>query len=494
MVKDWNEGYFTQLPYTFGYYREMCPSFLRFCLLTRGFEPPPASAFAYCELGMGNGYSINVHAAANAGEFTGIDFMPEHVVFARDLARAAQSGLKALDESLAEFDRPGDNFDYICMHGLWSWVSEANRQRIVDILTRRLKPGGVCYLSYNCWPGWSAGFPLRALLTLFDAYYGTPGLDAGQRIENDFSLATAFLACEPLFLNASDWIAEQFNAMKKESIPYLAHEFFNRDWHVDWFKDVAERLFEARLEFGASARAAENIPGFGLTPDAARFLGEIRNINVREQLWDFLCNTRFRKDIFIKGSRRLDPAAARRALAEERIIAATPAEALDPVINCGMGSFGMDLEAHGRVMEILASHAYAAKSVAEIYEPLAARLKFPEFMGILARLVDKGNAQPANSEKVAIGRTRFCQNLNMAIFHDFDAKNGMLALASPVTGAGFTVTAEEMGFLASRLDNSHSTPPAPGSNPPEAAWTRFLDTRAPILRAHGILPLQDKQK
>jgi hypothetical protein len=47
------------------------------------------------------------------------------------------------------------------LHGIWSWVSEDNRQIILDFIDRKLKPGGVLYLSYNTQPGWSAFMPLR---------------------------------------------------------------------------------------------------------------------------------------------------------------------------------------------------------------------------------------------------------------------------------------------------------------------------------------------
>src|SRR3954466_3663092 len=60
----WSEGYFTGVGYTYGYYRETSPVFQRFCLLLRGLEPPSAAS-AHCELGFGQGVSININAAAN---------------------------------------------------------------------------------------------------------------------------------------------------------------------------------------------------------------------------------------------------------------------------------------------------------------------------------------------------------------------------------------------------------------------------------------------
>ena len=43
-MNDWNEGYFTESTYTYGYYSELNPTFQRFCLLTTGvLTPPPVS-------------------------------------------------------------------------------------------------------------------------------------------------------------------------------------------------------------------------------------------------------------------------------------------------------------------------------------------------------------------------------------------------------------------------------------------------------------------
>ncbi len=40
-MNDWNEGYFTESTYTYGYYPELNPTFQRFCLLTNGVLTPP---------------------------------------------------------------------------------------------------------------------------------------------------------------------------------------------------------------------------------------------------------------------------------------------------------------------------------------------------------------------------------------------------------------------------------------------------------------------
>jgi hypothetical protein len=54
-MNDWNEGYITDVDYTYGFYKEMAPAAIRFALLAAGYESPPVDRFSYCELGYGQG-------------------------------------------------------------------------------------------------------------------------------------------------------------------------------------------------------------------------------------------------------------------------------------------------------------------------------------------------------------------------------------------------------------------------------------------------------
>eukprot|EP01032_Pedospumella_encystans_P035337 gene35337-39975_t len=57
-----------------------------------------------------------------------------------ELATASDAHAQLHDQSFAEFcNRPGlPDFDFIGLHGIWSWISEANRAVIVDFVRRKL--------------------------------------------------------------------------------------------------------------------------------------------------------------------------------------------------------------------------------------------------------------------------------------------------------------------------------------------------------------------
>ena len=61
----WNEGYFTEDTYTYGYYRDISPFYQQYCLLTHGYDVRITDEnTCHCELGYGQGVSVNIHAAA----------------------------------------------------------------------------------------------------------------------------------------------------------------------------------------------------------------------------------------------------------------------------------------------------------------------------------------------------------------------------------------------------------------------------------------------
>ncbi len=137
-------GYVTQLDYSYGYYRELNPAMLRLVCLCSAIEPQLRDRPSYLELGFGQGLSINLHAAATEGRFWGTDFNPGQAVRARELAAASGADLHLLDDSFEEFAARTDlpDFDIIALHGIWSWISDANRKTILDIVRRKLRAGG----------------------------------------------------------------------------------------------------------------------------------------------------------------------------------------------------------------------------------------------------------------------------------------------------------------------------------------------------------------
>ena len=160
-MADWGSGYVTDTAYVHDYCRAQTPPLLSFAALCKGVAAPGSlgEALRYCDLGCGQGFTANIIAAANPRtEVFAADFNPTHIANARGLAEAA--GLKNIAFREADFaelsnDAALPEFDIIALHGVYSWVSAEYRAAIVALIRRRLKSGGLVYISYDAMPGWA---------------------------------------------------------------------------------------------------------------------------------------------------------------------------------------------------------------------------------------------------------------------------------------------------------------------------------------------------
>jgi SAM-dependent methyltransferase len=202
-VSDWTAGYVADIGYTFGYYAELNPQRMALPFAQAGLEFPEVKNA--CELGFGQGVSVNINAAASGAHWFGTDFNPSQAAFAQSLASASGSQAQLGDEAFAEFCARTDlpDFDFIGLHGIWSWISDANRAVIVDFVRRKLRVGGVLYVSYNTQPGWAAAVPLRTLLTDHVRRMGVSGQGQAQKIDASLAFTQKLFELNPGYLVAN---------------------------------------------------------------------------------------------------------------------------------------------------------------------------------------------------------------------------------------------------------------------------------------------------
>ena len=207
-MTDWTSGYVAEIDYTHGYYAELNPARIKLAFTANSLAFPEVGAA--CELGFGQGISTNVHAAASTVAWWGTDFNPSQAALAQALG--AVSGARLFDDAFADFcQRPElPDFDYIALHGIWSWINDENREVIVDFVRRKLKVGGVLYISYNTLPGWSTAAPLQHLISQHKEQMGVSGVGLVKQIDDALAFSERLLDTNPLWARANPQIAERF--------------------------------------------------------------------------------------------------------------------------------------------------------------------------------------------------------------------------------------------------------------------------------------------
>jgi SAM-dependent methyltransferase len=301
-----DKGYAADIPYLRDFKPMLAPAWLDHVALVAGIEPPSRQdGFAWCDLGCGQGVTAAILAATHpAGVFHGIDAMPAHIDHARRLAAAAtipNLQLHAVDFAAAiGLELP--QFDYIVAHGVYTWIGAEAQCAVRRFIDRRLKPGGLVYLSYNAMPGWARDLPFQGLLREFGR---TSRGDNLGRLTASAEFARTLAGAGVASLAASFIIKELQERPEDYPPAYLVHEFMPPAWQPLYVTEVRRDMATIGLQPVGSATLSENFDWMVVGETARQTLGAIADPDSRELVRDYYLDQRFRCDVFARGNRQL---------------------------------------------------------------------------------------------------------------------------------------------------------------------------------------------
>ncbi len=447
-MNDRTDGYVAGIDYTHDYCSELNPLHLRLAFLNAGLGFPEISTA--CELGFGHGVSLAIHAAASTTRWFGTDFNPVHREFARGLAEAAGVEARLFTDSFADFaGRPElPDFDYIGAHGVWSWISEQNRDVIVNFIRRRLKPGGVFYVSYNALPGQSDFAPMRRLLRDHAAVVGKAEPGVVRRIDDALEFADRLFATKPGFLLQNAGVADRVAKLKTDSRHYVAHEYFNRDWQPFHFADVAASLAPAGLSYACSASYFDSIDALNLTPVQQSLVAEIEDAGFRQSVRDFMLNRKFRCDYWVRGARQLSRSQRDQGLRDQRValLAHQPTVPLGSRAVLALNKAGPGEATLAAVLDALADRE--CRSLGDIETALRAReVPLDRILEAVMLIASFHGLAAIQAPSVTARVKKRTDQLNTHLIAKAAESDAVRALASPVTGGGVDVSRIQQLFL-----------------------------------------------
>jgi hypothetical protein len=473
-MQDRFRGYVDDVGYTFGVCPELNPHHARLAFLQAGLAPPAIRTA--CELGFGQGVSLALHAGASEVRWWGTDLLPVHVDSARALCAASGTDAQVFASTFAEFHARPDlpEFDFIGLHGVLSWVSAQTRSEIAAFLRDRLAPGGVVFASCNTLPGWSDLAPLRELATQHAVRTAPGGAATVERIEAALDFMQRFLDTNPLYATTNPRVTERFERLRRADRRYLAHEFFNRDWHPLHFSDVAALFAEAGLAYACPAHLRDQLDGLLLTREQQTLLGGIPDAHFRETARDFATNRQFRRDYWVRTSRPLDHDTRRALWRETRVVLTRHPDDIPAKVVGERGEVRLAEPAHRAVIDALASHRPCA--VGALAESPACRdIAFDALTDAIHALAAFGHVMPAQDDATIARCAPRAAGLNALLLVRARATDDIDFLASPVTGGGVPVDSVDQ-WLVGAIANGATTP---------AAWVAYAAT-APAFVASGL--------
>lgn len=446
-MSDWTSGYVADIGYTFGYYNDLNPMRVPFQSAIAMSTPPKIRTA--CELGFGQGISINMHAAASDVEWYGTDFNPSQAGFAQSLAKVSGAACHVYDQSFDEFCSRQDlpDFDYIGLHGIWSWISDENRGVIVDFVRRKLNVGGVLYISYNTMPGWAGMLPVREIMTQHADVMGVQGVGITKRIDGALEFLEGMFATKPAFLRHYPQAADRVKLIKGQNRNYVAHEYFNRDWKPMSFAELSKWVSPAKLNYVCSSHYQDSVDAVNFSPDQQKFMAGIPDAAFRESVRDFMLNTQFRRDYWVRGARALSVIDRVEILRGTRLLLVTPRANVELKITGNLGEATLNENVYKPILDLMADHQ--VRSIGQIEQTLREKpLTLVQVIQACQLLLAKGNLMQIQAEEPSQKVRAACRNLNRHIARLSRSTNEITHLASPMLGGGVPVARFHQMMLA----------------------------------------------
>lgn len=297
-VNTWRsiDGYVADLSYPSNLHKSFQPPWTDWQLERRGIVPPrgPGEEFTLVDLGCGDALGMLTAAASHPqGAFIGLDAMQQHIEHGSEIASKAR--LENVRLHCIEFKdamhMADGSADYVAVQGVLAWIDPDNRDRLIDLAVKWLKPGGVLTIGYNCLPGWQKIAPFQKLVR--EVAWGLEGTS----VDRFFVAVKRIRQMNILTKDLWDWIDPQ---LARHSRAYFAHEYLNEWWNPLWSSDVV-RAFSSR----GMAYVGQALPN-GLRADLttpAAILEELRKVvdpATRELASDIAGEAWYRNDIYLK--------------------------------------------------------------------------------------------------------------------------------------------------------------------------------------------------
>jgi SAM-dependent methyltransferase len=447
-MTSWSHGYVSDIEYLPGFYPDQTPGHLQLACILNGYEPPlSAQNFRYCELGCGQGTTASVIAAANPlAHVIAIDFNPAQI--ARAKRRASDYGLTNIDFLELSFEELKNDtklrdFDIVSLHGVWSWISQSDRDAIVGFLAGAVKPGGLVSLSYNCMPGWTSLLPFQRMLLEHSRLTKSR---SDQRVVNSLEFIEKLekLGCQTVGNKEFFARFQSKNKIRNEHdhAVYLAHEYLNENWEPLYHIDTARMLEPAKLNFIASATLLDNFSDLMLTPEQREILDAIPPGAMREMAKDYFVNRPFRRDIYIRGAQKVSDARRNELLGRIGLASIIDNSTPKFTINTPAGEATLPEKKYQPIFDALNSRPHSIQEIDLMLKALEFE-QTPSMVEIAGILVGTGQAvalpwglNVPNSFSTTLYNRRVVETV-------VNQEMSMVALASPLSSSGMNINAVE---------------------------------------------------
>lgn len=269
-----------------------------------GLDSAPIDGARVLELGSSCGGNIIPQALYYPeATFTGIDLSPVQVQHGNELIQSmGLTNVTLMEKNIMDIDDDFGTFDYIIVHGIWSWVPDMVKDKILSICNRNLSDRGIAYVSYNTYPGWKRLEQLRDIMLYSEKHAHHDSLkDRTVYTKNVLKLIAETMKMDERARTQSNYKINNINRVVQSNDYYVGHEYL---------ETINDPVYISQFVARAEQQGCTYIGDESLQRSFITWLDDavVENINVlsqgnhvdKEQYYDYVYDTQFRMALLTK--------------------------------------------------------------------------------------------------------------------------------------------------------------------------------------------------
>ncbi len=282
------------LPYESYPFYETHPAHLESIATLYGLSPAPSQNANILEIGSSSGGNIIPLAYRYPdSNFIGIDLSKKQIEKGLNFLKTLNlKNIELICEDFENVKLENKTFDYIIIHGVFSWILKEKQKALLKFSKEKLSPNGLLYISYNTFPGWYLKLEARDLLLyhLKDLKDKKEIIKKGRELINDFLTELSKSKSNKNLLSV-------FKDLKDMPDWYIFHEFLEVNNEPLYFKDFINLTKEHGFGYLADSDLSTEINSPTQILNLEFLIKLSSKKNKQEQYSDFLNNKLLRRSI-----------------------------------------------------------------------------------------------------------------------------------------------------------------------------------------------------
>ena len=267
-----------------------------------GLSPAPASTARILEIGSSYGGNLISQALFYPqATFTGIEIAPTQVSVGKTyIDQLGITNLNLLEGDVNESHQHLGTYDYIIVHGFYSWVDEDTKDNFLRLCKEHLAENGILYMSYNTYPGWHKMDSMRALLEFANKDIDT--LNHREKVRHGKTVASKLgaimLEYDTVKNQQASFLQSLRQTLQKQDC-YVGHDHLEPVNTPVYFHQCLDHMAEHGFTYLCDCDLNLSFPD--VYDETLRT--QLQDLAphdplAREQYIDFMLNTAFRKSLF----------------------------------------------------------------------------------------------------------------------------------------------------------------------------------------------------